>query len=84
MRKKEKKNIFSSEYKFRKLYRERVLRYKYDIRLDACKTGRDIRDELYKNELDDITKITAAYEEVRYGDKKVTKEMMKLFDRFTE
>lgn len=82
--KKEKKNIFSSEYKFRKLYRERVLRYKYDIRLDACKTGRDIRDELYKNELDDITKITAAYEEVRYGDKKVTKEMMKLFDRFTE
>ena len=35
-------------------------------------------------QLDDITKNTAAYEEVRYGDKKVTKEMMKLFDRFTE
>ena len=82
--KKEKKNIFSSEYKFRKLYRERVLRHRYDIRLNAYKTVRDIRDELYKNELDDITKITAAYEEVRYGDKKVTKEMMKLFDRFTE
>ena len=82
--KKERKNIFSSEYRFRKLYRERVLRHRYDIRLDAYKTGRDIRDELYENELDDITKITAAYEDVRYGDKKVTKEMIRLFDRFTE
>ncbi|MBQ9279003.1 MAG: hypothetical protein IJ224_10265 [Lachnospiraceae bacterium] len=79
--KKERKSIFSSETRFRKYYRERILRHRYDIRLDSSRTSNDIKDELYKNELDDITDITRAYNEIRYGNKKVTKDMLRLFDK---
>lgn len=79
--KKEKRSIFSSEQRFRKLYRERILRYKYDIRLDSNKTCMDLKEELYEKELDDVGEITESYKAVRYGNSKVTKEMFKLFDR---
>lgn len=73
-------NLFSKEQKFRKLYRERVLRNRYDIRLDNTRTCIDIRDELFDKEIDDIKEITEAYRKVRYGEEKVTKDMLKLFD----
>ncbi len=79
--KKERKNVFSGEQKFRRLYRERILRHQYDIRLTSNKTCMDIRDELYDNELDDVSEITESYKAVRYGNKKATKEMFRLFDR---
>lgn len=79
--KKERRSIFSAETKFRKYYRERILRHRYDIRLDSSKTSNDIKDELIDNELDDITDITTAYNEIRYGNQKATKEMIRLFDK---
>ena len=42
--KKERRSIFSAETKFRKYYRERILRHRYDIRLDSSKTSNDIKD----------------------------------------
>ncbi len=79
--KKEKNNIFSSEVRFRKYYRERILRHKYDIRLDNTKTSTDLKNELQINDIDDITDITKAYNDIRYGGKKATKEMLRLFDK---
>ncbi|MBQ9232804.1 MAG: hypothetical protein IJ167_02045 [Lachnospiraceae bacterium] len=78
---KDKFSMFSTEQRFRKSYRERILMYRYDIRLESNKTSNDIKDELYKNELDDITDITEAYNEIRYGNQKATKEMLRLFDK---
>ncbi len=79
--KKEQYGYGSSELKLRKLYRERILRYKYDIRLDKSKTPTEIRDELYNGSIDDVGDITKAYRDVRYGGKKATKDMLRLFDK---
>lgn len=78
---KERPGVFSGEQRFRRLYRERILRHQYDIRLDPYKTCMDLKNELYEKELDDISEITESYKAVRYKGKKVTKDMLKLFDR---
>lgn len=67
----------SPEEKARKLYKQRIERHKYDIRLLQDKTCREIREELKMKDLDDVSIITECYEDIRYGGRTADKEMLR-------
>ena len=69
----------SKEEKLRKLYRDSIIFYRYDIRLSQDKTPQEIADELYDKEIADVNEITEIYRNVRYGGEKVTRDMLRAF-----
>ncbi|MBQ9609548.1 MAG: DUF4129 domain-containing protein [Lachnospiraceae bacterium] len=71
----------SREEKLRKLYRESIIFYRYDIRLSQNKTPQEIEKELYDMEIADVREITDIYRDVRYGGENVTKEMLRAFKK---
>ncbi|MBR1815318.1 MAG: hypothetical protein IJ763_01315 [Lachnospiraceae bacterium] len=77
------KNTFgtSKEETLRRLYRENIWRYRYDIKLNDRKTAQEISDELYDKQIADVDEITKIYRDVRYGGEKVTKNMLRAFKK---
>ena len=71
----------SKKERARRIYRERILRYRNHIRLAPNKTCRDIEEELFEQELDDVGPLTDLYEKVRYGDLEVTREVLREMNR---
>lgn len=76
--KKEPKRLFKTNSdKVRKIYRQRVYKYHKDITLDKYKTCDEIKANIYEETSDDIADLTEIYEQVRYGDKEITPELVK-------
>ena len=76
----QKKGFFgrmSKKERARRIYKARVLMYKNQIRLTPQKTCRDLEDELLERELDDVGALTDLYENIRYGDLEVTREVLR-------
>lgn len=76
--------IVTLEDKARRYYRLRILRYRKDIQLDEYKTSHDIEQQINEQGLSDVSEITTAYNELRYGDMKIDKAMvnkMKILSR---
>ena len=71
----------SKEEALRRLYRENIWRFRYDIKLNKQKTAQEISDELYDKEIADVEEITKIYRDVRYGGEKVTKSMLRAFKK---
>ena len=67
----------SAEDRIRAAYKEHILRFKYDIRLENNMTPEEISEELYDKEIADVSYITMIYSDVRYGGQKPTREMFK-------
>ncbi len=69
--------LFSPEEKVRRMYRAHILGYRYDIKLKETKTCRDICRDIYSETGDDVSQLTEIYSEVRYGEKKTDRNVIK-------
>ena len=58
-------------------YRVRILDFKREIQLDEYKTSHDIEEQIDERGLADVTELTEAYNELRYGDKETDKETVR-------
>lgn len=76
----------SGEEKIRKMYRNYIFRYRYDIALHARKTTEMIETELSDKQIADVHELTDIYREVRYGgvdaDRQLVKKMKRLTNTF--
>ncbi len=80
--KKDKKGIFaklSYEDKLRKKYKKYIEGYRFHIGLTKYRTCRDIADEISAEQLGDVNDITEVYAQVRYGNTKVDKGLLRRF-----
>lgn len=73
----------SREEKARRYYRLRILRYKYDISLKRDKTCTELESEIAKQELGDVSEITALYSDIRYGNRAVDKNILREMNRLS-
>lgn len=74
----------TAEEKIRRLYRNRMLKYRYDISLNEYRTSRELEQEIHEQNLDDVHELTDIYADVRYGGVKPDKRLlrkMKVFAR---
>lgn len=67
----------TGEEKIRRMYRNRILKYRYDITLNEYKTGRELEREICEGNIDDVHSLTDIYSDVRYGGKKPDKQLLK-------
>lgn len=75
--------LFSPEEKARRMYRVHILRYRYDIRLKETKTCGDISRDIYNETGDDVSELTEIYSEIRYGEKKADRNVIKKISGLT-
>ncbi len=73
----ERPHSLTAEEKIRRLYRNRMLKYRYDISLSEYKTSRELEQEVHENNIDDVHALTDIYADVRYGGIKPDKQMLK-------
>lgn len=66
-----------AELLFRRTYRGRILRYRYEIDLDRSKTCRDIESQVKKLGMGDISELTELYCDVRYGGRSVDRQLLR-------
>lgn len=69
--------LFSPEERVRRMYRTHILEYRYDIKLKETKTCRDICRDIYNETGDDLSELTEIYSEIRYGEKKADRNVIK-------
>lgn len=69
--------LFSPEERARRMYRTHILRYRYDIRLKETKTCGEICRDISDETGDDVSELTGIYSEIRYGKKKVDRNIIK-------
>ena len=69
--------LFSPEEKVRRMYRAHILGYRYDIKLKETKTCGDICHDIYNETGDDVSELTEIYSEIRYGEKKADRNVIK-------
>lgn len=67
----------SKEERARRYYKNKIERYKYDIKLNPNSTCRGIENEIKDSQLGDVKNITDLYADVRYGDVDVDKNILK-------
>lgn len=80
----ERPHSLTAEEKIRRLYRNRMLKYRYDISLSEYKTSRELEQEIHEQNIDDVHELTDIYADVRYGGVKPDKQLlrkMKVFAR---
>lgn len=80
----ERPHRLTAEEKIRRLYRNRMLKYRYDISLNEYRTSRELEQEIHEQNLDDVHELTDIYTDVRYGGVKPDKRLlrkMKVFAR---
>lgn len=75
--------LFSPEERARRMYRAHILGYRYDIKLRETKTCRDICRDIYNETGDDVSELTEIYSEIRYGEKKADKSVIKKISSLT-
>lgn len=69
--------LFSPEEKVRRMYRAHILGYRYDVKLKETKTCGDICCDIYNETGDDVSELTEIYSEIRYGEKKADRNVIK-------
>lgn len=69
--------LFSPEEKVRRMYRAHILGYRYDVKLKETKTCGDICRDIYNETGDDVSELTEIYSEIRYGEKKADRNVIK-------
>ncbi|MBD5096359.1 MAG: hypothetical protein HDT40_04995 [Lachnospiraceae bacterium] len=69
--------LFSPEEKVRRMYRAHILGYRYDVKLKETKTCGDICHDIYNETGDDVSELTEIYSEIRYGEKKADRNVIK-------
>lgn len=69
--------LFSPEERARRMYRAHILGYRYDIRLKETKTCQDICHDIKSETGDDVSELTEIYSEIRYGEKKADRNVIK-------
>lgn len=89
--KREKTNIrkrilphWSYEDRIRKCYKYTIENFQPDIRLSEDQTCHDIEADISDQELGDVKELTDLYAEVRYGNRKVDKQMLKRADTLSK
>ena len=75
--------LFSPEERARRMYRTHILRYRYDIRLKETKTCQDICHDIKSETGEDVSELTEIYSEIRYGETKVNKDVIKKISSLT-
>lgn len=73
--------VMSRDQRARKYYKDYIERYRYDITLKQTDTSREIQDELQREDLADVTELTACYEEIRYGNMEVDRSIVQKMRR---
>ena len=80
-----KRHLFlTSEERARRYYKQCILRYRYEISLSSSKTGRELANEIKAQNLANVDAITDCYEQIRYGDKKVDKQVVRKIRKLAE
>jgi hypothetical protein len=74
---KEKKTVMSKYMKARKTYKKTVLVHAEDIKLNDYVTSSDICMEINEKAVGEPAEITSVYEDIRYGNREVTKDVLK-------
>lgn len=81
------KRIFrrwSYEERIRKCYKYTIENFQPDIHLSKYQTSRDIETDIVDQELGDVNELTEIYTEVRYGNRKIDKTMLKRADALSK
>ncbi|MCM1082294.1 MAG: hypothetical protein NC393_02710 [Clostridium sp.] len=69
--------LFSPEERARRMYRSHILEYRYDVKLKETKTCQDICRDIYSETGENVSELTEIYSEVRYGEKKADRNVIK-------
>ncbi|MCM1286791.1 MAG: hypothetical protein NC240_00670 [Clostridium sp.] len=69
--------LFSHEERARRMYRAHILAYRYEVKLKETKTCQDICHDIYSETGDDVSELTEIYSEVRYGEKRADRNVIK-------
>lgn len=72
----EKKKLSISD-KIRRLYKNKIEHYRFEITLNQKKTAREIEKEITGKEIGDVKELTDIYAEVRYSNKNVDGKLLK-------